>query len=244
MESQTKAIIVCPDINNITTDAQEAYAEDYTYQYIRSHYNIDTTKIVVSGHSWGGRIAYDIGLGFHHPTSVNGVIGLAPALGSGNMDDTMWSNIKKIRMSTILGSNDFNYSAVEPLMKQMQSEGAQLLYIEKPGMDHVGNPGGYFFTQAFVDDFMKCYNFVLGITAGVPESSKISDAGYTIYPNPTTDFINVESKNGSIEKAEVYSQIGNRMLAVTTDSKIDVRNLESGMYFLRIGDHTFKFIKQ
>ena len=147
-------------------------------------------------------------------------------------------------MSTILGTNDFNYDVVMPLMKQLQNDGAQLLYIEKPGMDHVGNPGGYFFTQAFVDDFMKCYNFVLGITAGVPESSKISDAGYTIYPNPTTDYINVESKNGSMEKVEVYSQIGNRMLTVTTDSKIDVRNLESGMYFLRIGDYIFKFIKQ
>ncbi|WP_312767074.1 T9SS type A sorting domain-containing protein [Epilithonimonas sp.] len=68
-----------------------------------------------------------------------------------------------------------------------------------------------------------------------------------IYPNPTSDYINIVSSKYDIQKVQIYDLSGKQMLS-ETKSKIDVSKLPSGVYMLIIktqeGNKNFKFIKQ
>ncbi len=68
---------------------------------------------------------------------------------------------------------------------------------------------------------------------------------FTVYPNPTTTIINVEGKD--ISSIELLNISGQKILG-TDKNSIDVSDLNSGVYLLRIisGDsvNTVKFIKQ
>ena len=70
-----------------------------------------------------------------------------------------------------------------------------------------------------------------------------------IYPNPVSDFLSIktDSKTGKIE---IFSILGECVLVEQTPSsvqnniqKIDVSNLNSGIYFVKIGEKVFKFVK-
>ena len=73
------------------------------------------------------------------------------------------------------------------------------------------------------------------------ETSSINKIEKTLdfYPNPSSDFINVKSN----EKTEVYSIDG--VLKLTSiQSKIDLSNLTTGVYIIKLGNKTAKFIKK
>lgn len=59
-----------------------------------------------------------------------------------------------------------------------------------------------------------------------------------IYPNPSSDFINIDSDN---EKT-IIDSFGN-IIIQTTDTKINIQNLNNGIYFLHINNKSLKFIK-
>ncbi|TAL70652.1 MAG: choice-of-anchor D domain-containing protein [Bacteroidetes bacterium] len=160
LAQRVNAILVCPDVNNILDIMQQDVTyftnlTDASYNYTLSTYNIDTNKIVVMGFSMGGSFAYQLGL--LNPDMFNGIIGLAPAIGS--LDQTMWSNIKKLRMSTILGDKDNNYTVVNKLMNDIKNAGGALLYLVKPGVKHVDND--YFNSQEIIVDLRQCYDYVV-----------------------------------------------------------------------------------
>lgn len=75
----------------------------------------------------------------------------------------------------------------------------------------------------------------------------LKDKGIKIFPNPAVDFINVESKS-KILNVYIYDISGIRMDANLSDSKVDVKNLQSGVYMLGLktesGLVTKKFIKK
>ena len=58
-------------------------------------------------------------LGLLNPLLFNGIIGFAPAIGMAQTSQGMWDNIARIRMATILGDQDFNFAAVDQLMKEI-----------------------------------------------------------------------------------------------------------------------------
>jgi hypothetical protein len=68
-----------------------------------------------------------------------------------------------------------------------------------------------------------------------------------IYPNPTWDYLNVKTQS-KIVNLEVYDMTGRKINVELNDNKIDVRNLQSGNYILKIetkeGIKTEKFIKK
>ena len=150
------AILVCPDANNINGQDGSYFMNltNASYSYTVTTYNIDTNKIIVMGFSWGGGFAYQLVL--TNPNLFKGIIGLAPAIGQ--LDQTMWNNITKVRMSTILGDKDFNYSVVNKLMNDIKNAGGALLYLIKPGVQHVDN--NYFNSQEIIVDLRQCYDFV------------------------------------------------------------------------------------
>lgn len=81
---------------------------------------------------------------------------------------------------------------------------------------------------------------------GVDTFNETND--FTIYPNPSTDLININSiNNQSFTLVKVYDLSG-KMLIESSDNKISVSNLSRGVYLLKImtesGELTKKFIKK
>lgn len=78
---------------------------------------------------------------------------------------------------------------------------------------------------------------------GTAESSK----HFNIYPNPTSEFLNIVSTKYDIQKVHIYDLSGKQMLS-ESKSRINVSKLPSGVYMLIIrtqeGNKNFKFIKQ
>lgn len=82
------------------------------------------------------------------------------------------------------------------------------------------------------------------IVVTIDNGTNVSNASYndefTIYPNPTTDVINI--KSDKVGRYEIID-ISGKVLKNTSDKSIDVSDLPSGKYFLRTGNLTKTFIK-
>ncbi len=78
---------------------------------------------------------------------------------------------------------------------------------------------------------------------GTAETAKY----FNIYPNPTSDVLNIVSSKFDIQKVHIYDLSGKQMLS-ESKSRIDVSKLPNGVYMLVIktqeGNKNFKFIKQ
>ncbi len=70
-----------------------------------------------------------------------------------------------------------------------------------------------------------------------------------IYPNPTKDLIFIDSKTDTIVRASVFDVLGKNVFQqIGNIQELDIKNLQSGMYFLRVatdvGEQVFKVIKE
>ncbi len=71
--------------------------------------------------------------------------------------------------------------------------------------------------------------------------------GFTIYPNPANDYIEIEINNSEIKKIEVLDILGKIVKStsvIQNKSIIQIDDLKSGVYFITIDRQTQKFIKQ
>lgn len=114
------------------------------------------------------------------------------------------------------------------------------------GFTYTYSTGGIYNAYVEAIDFNGCqviYN--LGeIIPGINSIEKHFYENFKFYPNPSSDFVTFENKfdspikiqdlNGKEISSEVYKIFEN---------KIDVSNLNSGIYFLISGEKSYKFIK-
>ena len=87
------------------------------------------------------------------------------------------------------------------------------------------------------------YRFAPASTAGVNTFSKNA---FTIFPNPTQADLHIVKTDGTAAY-EVYSILGSKVLSGTidtTNSTINVANLDKGVYLIKIGNAVKKFIKK
>ena len=78
----------------------------------------------------------------------------------------------------------------------------------------------------------------------------LSQFGFTIYPNPVKDVINLNAQT-SIEKVEIFNLLGQQVINTNinnTSSQINVANLTDGVYLMKTYINgvsgTFKFVKE
>ncbi len=85
-------------------------------------------------------------------------------------------------------------------------------------------------------NFGKAYNQYLMV-------DNVKQSNFSIYPNPAKDFIEIKT-NSKIETAQIFDNLG-RLLKTENSAKIDISNLEKGVYYLKInnGEKIEKFIK-
>lgn len=79
------------------------------------------------------------------------------------------------------------------------------------------------------------------------DEAVLKENGVTLFPTPAVDFINVKSKT-KILNVYIYDMTGSRRDAKYSEGKVDVRELQSGVYMLGLktenGLLTKKFIKK
>jgi len=68
------------------------------------------------------------------------------------------------------------------------------------------------------------------------------DLGISIYPNPVSDFINIDLTNNQPTKVSLVNILGTQIIhkSMTTSEKLDVSNFGKGIYFLLIENSTGK----
>ncbi|MCC6186517.1 MAG: T9SS type A sorting domain-containing protein [Chitinophagaceae bacterium] len=85
----------------------------------------------------------------------------------------------------------------------------------------------------------------------IPKQPQIAEVGFSVYPNPANDFINIEGLQSSTE-LRLYNIVGQEMKRITTQNnkaQIGIAELPSGMYLLHLktdaGDvYTTKVVKE
>ncbi|MBA3680117.1 MAG: SBBP repeat-containing protein [Bacteroidetes bacterium] len=74
--------------------------------------------------------------------------------------------------------------------------------------------------------------------------AKLSRSEIVLYPNPTKEKLRIKTNSVLETKAEVINYLGQWIKTATIEnSEIDVRELSEGIYFLRINNSIYKFIK-
>ena len=76
-------------------------------------------------------------------------------------------------------------------------------------------------------------------------------AGFTLYPNPTSEFLFLEGQN-NLDDISVLNSLGQRVIFIenneTTALKLNLSNLKSGVYFIKVNSgnttETYRFIKK
>lgn len=166
---------------------------------------------------------------YDEPTEVKGVLGETVALHQNisgtdyhfswykNLDENMNISTENLFFNEIKLENYAIYTAEAYTYKMIGEQLMQISFFREP--------------------------IVLTDKLGINEPT----AMLQIFPNPTTDFINIISTHHNIEKSTIYDLSGKQVLT-TTATKINVSVLPSGVYMLNIklkeGIKNFKFVKQ
>ena len=69
----------------------------------------------------------------------------------------------------------------------------------------------------------------------------MEDFKTSIFPNPVSTYLTVESNLKSVQDYAIYSILGEKVMSGRISSnRIDISGLPSSSYILRIGDQSFK----
>ena len=135
------------------------------------------------------------------------------------VEDHEWTNYKMVAFDSVitLYRNGEELFSVEP----QQS----LRYKGKLGV------GTYYRNRAYFDDLMVTR---LHSTTGMED---ISGAGFSIYPNPSQDILNVEY-DGGLKSVIILNMLGQKMKQFENiDNQrmnINISDLEQGIYIIRL----------
>ncbi len=242
------AIILCPDANNIQTNVQFTTLMNMTLTHAFQNFKIDQKRCVITGYSWGGSVAYQMGL--VNADLFAGIIGLMPAIQPADINQQMWGNISKIRMATIIGDKDMNFAVVDPLMKDIPQKGGALHYIVKPNVVHTDN--AYLNSQEFYDDYWECYQYIF-TPAGMESPATAQTLKLSTYPSPVTDGLNVEILGAGLDPASIIvTSISGKEVYRTTVTpqgrdirmRIPADQWPEGMYVVRAQSGAFSVIQK
>ena len=92
-------------------------------------------------------------------------------------------------------------------------------------------------------------NFNLGVLTTISGVDNLESSNLSIYPNPTQDFLNVKVEESDFSGSiQILNSLGNVVLEINSVNKdinqrIDISKLNSGIYFIKIGNKVEKFVK-
>lgn len=116
-------------------------------------------------------------------------------------------------------------------------------------LDIVDN-AAYVFTNTALPSFMDRINYSDNTVCKINldmDVSAVDDKAYEnqegIYPNPTEGMLQVE--NGNNEMVDVYNMLGVRVTSMSlSKGSVDISALVAGVYFVKMGEHTYRVTKR
>lgn len=141
----------------------------------------------------------------------------------------------KCLFTTLLIFTIVNYSSSQTIEKfsidsggsSTSAGGVQILYTIGEVAVAEYSASGVAISEGFI-------NGVLSSTLGINDSV-ISLDNIKVFPNPTSDIINVLTEI-ELTKIEMYNVLGKRIFESAYFNKINVENFESGIYFLKLSN--------
>ncbi|WNJ18798.1 carbohydrate-binding protein [Pontibacter sp. G13] len=108
--------------------------------------------------------------------------------------------------------------------------------------------GNYTFRFEFVggSGFLFNLNWIdFSTNSGSRKAQALDQPQWVLFPNPVTDFLQIEGiEFGDDVLVQIYNLSGQVVLSLPAAHKLDVDQLEAGVYLLRVEGMTAKFFKQ
>ena len=202
-----------------------------------------------------------------HPTGILTILGTDDQISP--YDGLEWAGIQYYLSADDM--HDYwvthNNASSTPIITQLpntnQSDGSTVEHYvwgsgdECVSVEHLKvNGGGHDWPGTFgnmdIDASVEIWNFVSTynldglITCGTTAIDEFNSEQKTIiYPNPATNSIRIDGNLTNSESYQIYSATGILVLSgeiSETNQNIDLSDLTSNVYFLRIGDELLKFV--
>ena len=71
----------------------------------------------------------------------------------------------------------------------------------------------------------------------ITSTNSIQEAGLEIYPNPTKDYLTIQSEEKEITQIDIYSTLGQKVFSqkvLSREVNIDVSHFMAGVYWLSV----------
>ena len=101
---------------------------------------------------------------------------------------------------------------------------------------------------------MKSYFLILTIvlTGSLLKAQNVymetlSKAKFTIYPNPTSTTLNIQTTKSKNSNVKIYDAIGQLYvdeMLTNQHTSLKIQHLQSGIYFIKVDDAVQKFVKE
>lgn len=88
------------------------------------------------------------------------------------------------------------------------------------------------------------YDFALDINSGVGIKELDKKEIISLYPNPTSNILNIKTNSKTNSEIEITNQLGQTVLKQKYSENVDVSKLVPACYFIRVDNSYSKFIKE
>lgn len=80
---------------------------------------------------------------------------------------------------------------------------------------------------------------------GIDDVAGAQQSAVRLYPNPAQSYCVVSNTEGELMDVTVYSMTGAKMMETTVENegRIDISSLKTGVYMVKINNHTTKLVK-
>lgn len=126
-------------------------------------------------------------------------------------------------------------------------------FLSDPQNYVVNNPFSYSFrteNEVVYLDITNSNGDIATLFATTLSKTNFENLDFSIYPNPTSSLLHIETNHSDISSVEIFDVQGKQVMQVSSLnlSEIDVSQLANGMYFLKVstseGELSRKFVKR
>ena len=180
--------------------------------------------------------------------------GLQPYYMSVNDITVYWSSHNNADINpTVTAVPNSNTSDGSTVEKRIWENGDNCVAIQELKIINGGHDWPGSFGNMDINASQEIWNFVSKydinglINCGSTEIKSSNDVEFEIFPNPSSNFLNIKSTNKTNLKFSIFSSIGKLVINGELDNVnniIDLSELEPQLYILKIGGNSHKIIKE